>query len=149
MMFLVRSAFWLVVLILLIPTDEAQQKKMYGTAQAAVEDIRSFCDRNPDTCATGQNLFNVLVQKAQYGAQMVQTLVNEHATGASSSQPPANILASDTAGMPAPSAVMPVPQAEMPAPSAVPIEPTPWIQTEQQNTLKPADLQAEWSGPNV
>lgn len=135
MMFLIRSAFWLVLLILLIPTDEAQQKQIYGTAQSAVADIRSFCDRNPQTCASSQYAFNVLVQKAQYGAQMIQTLVEEQTGNLMPNNPPASAI--------------PHSNAVMPVPSAVPLEPTPWLQNDSQNTLSPEDLQAAWSGPNV
>ena len=54
MMFLVRSAFWLVLLLVLIPTDAEQQKNMFEMAQTAVADIRGFCVRNPATCDSGQ-----------------------------------------------------------------------------------------------
>ena len=36
MMFLVKSAFWLLILVLLIPTDQDQQNQIYGTAQTAM-----------------------------------------------------------------------------------------------------------------
>ncbi len=75
MMFLIRTAFWLVVLVLLLPTDKDQQNQIYGTAQTAVSDVAGFCDRNPQTCATSQEAFAVLVQKAQYGAGMLMELV--------------------------------------------------------------------------
>ena len=51
MMFLLRTAFWLTVIILLLPNDEEQRSQIYGTAQAAVHDVTTFCDRNPSTCA--------------------------------------------------------------------------------------------------
>ncbi|MDJ0513860.1 MAG: DUF5330 domain-containing protein [Methyloceanibacter sp.] len=147
MMFLIRSAFWLVVLILLIPTDGEQQKKIFEMAQTAVADVGGFCLRNPETCDSGQYAINVLVQKAQHGAGMVQSLVDKR-TGtfapvhdpATPQQASANQLApQDT----------PIDGAMMPVPSAVPIEPTPWLQGESQHTLSPEDLKAEWNGPNV
>lgn len=140
MMFLFRSAFWLLILVLLVPTDEGQQNQIYGTAQAAVNDVVSFCDRNPQTCATGQDAFTVLVQKAQYGAQMMMALVEGQtdSLGASFSEPVA---------MPGDGSVMPVP-------SAVPLEPTPlepatWGPTATQDTLSPEDREAAWGGPGV
>ncbi|ODR96940.1 hypothetical protein AUC70_14320 [Methyloceanibacter stevinii] len=147
MMFLIRSAFWLVVLILLIPTDGEQQKKIYGMAQTAVADIRSFCVRNPETCDSGQFAINVLVQKAQYGAHMVQSLVNDQTGTFAPARYPDN---SQQAAANRPSAHQaPVDNSVMPVPSAVPIEPTPWIDSGSQNTLSPEDLKTEWSGPNV
>ena len=57
MMFLIRSAFWLMIIVLLLPTDEGQQSEVYGTAEAAVKDVANFCDRNPETCTTGKDAF--------------------------------------------------------------------------------------------
>jgi len=153
MIFLIRSVFWLVVLILLIPTDGAQQKKIYGMAQTAVADARNFCVRNPETCVSGQYAVNALVQKAQYGAQMVQALVLNNASGFGPGQT-AGLGHTARTGQPAaisqPAATASAPNnAMMPVPSAVPIEPTPWVQSDDQNTLSPRDLEAEWSGPNV
>lgn len=142
MMFLIRTAFWLMILVLLLPTDEQQQNRIYGTAQAAVNDVVGFCDRNPQTCATSQEAFAVLVQKAQYGAQMVMALVegqtDPFGSGSSTSEP---VARSDNPSV-------------MPVPSAVPLEPVPlepatWDTTASQDTLNPEDLEAAWGGPGV
>jgi hypothetical protein len=79
MSFLLRAAFWLIILVLLLPTDEKQQSQVYGTAEAAVKDVTSFCSRNPSVCAEGKNAFDVFVQKAQFGAQMIVGFVKEQA----------------------------------------------------------------------
>ncbi|HEU4476647.1 MAG TPA: hypothetical protein VFR71_08145, partial [Methyloceanibacter sp.] len=39
MLFLIRTAFWLTIILLLLPTDEQQRSEVYGTAQAAVHDV--------------------------------------------------------------------------------------------------------------
>ncbi len=80
-MFLVRIAFWLIIIVLLLPTDGKQQSEVYGTAQAAVKDVSGFCDRNPDACVKGMNIFNMLVQKAQFGASMLVGFVQEQSAG--------------------------------------------------------------------
>ena len=153
MMFLIRSAFWLVVLILLIPTDGAQQKKIYGMAQTAVTDARNFCVRNPETCASGQYAVKALVQKAQYGAHTIQALVLDNASGFGPGQSAGlghTARAGQPGGVSQPAANASAPNsAMMPVPSAVPIEPTPWVQSDDQNTLSPRDLEAEWSAPNL
>lgn len=149
MMFLIRSVFWLLILVLLIPTDQNQQNQIYGTAQAAMKDLAGFCERNPKTCATGQDAFQILVQKAQHGAQMVMALVED--------RPASDVLATgkpDTTATAGNGAVMPVP-------SAVPLET--WglgagldgssldgsSLDSSQDTLNTQDREADWSGPNV
>ncbi len=135
MMFLIRTAFWLVVLVLLLPTDEDQQKRIYGTAQAAVNDIAQFCDRNPQTCATGQDAFAVLVQKAQYGANMVQGLVEGKTMTFGSNIPGPVAMSGDTA--------------LMPVPAAAPLESASWDSETSQDTLSPEDRAAAWGGPGI
>ena len=76
MLFLIRTAFWLMIIVLLLPTDAQQRSEVYGTAQAAVNDVVTFCDRNPETCARGKDAFSVFVQKAQFGARMLMDLIN-------------------------------------------------------------------------
>jgi hypothetical protein len=76
MLFLIRTAFWLMIIVLLLPTDDKQRSEVYGTAQAAVNDVASFCDRNPETCARGKDAFGVFVQKAEFGARMLMDLIN-------------------------------------------------------------------------
>ena len=74
-MFLLRTIFWLVVLVLLLPTNEQQQSQVYGTAQAAVKDVSGFCERNPTVCSTGKDAFDVFVHKARFGAEMLMSFV--------------------------------------------------------------------------
>jgi hypothetical protein len=140
MMFLFRTAFWLVILILLLPTDEDQQKRIYGTAQAAVNDVASFCDRNPQTCAAGQDAFAVLVQKARYGAQMLVSLAENKTTPLGDSVP--GPVAMSESGMSEDPSVMPVP-------AAAPLEPTTWDASTSQDTLTADDRAAAWDGPGV
>lgn len=139
MMFLIRTAFWLVVLVLLLPTDKDQQNQIYGTAQTAVNDVAGFCDRNPQTCATSQEAFAVLLQKAQYGAGMLMGLVEDQTAAFADST-------TSGASMPSPVA-MPGDPGIMPVPAAVPLEPTTWDTTATQDTLSPEDREAAWGGP--
>lgn len=134
MMFLIRTAFWLVVLVLLLPTDKDQQNQIYGTAQTAVSDVAGFCDRNPQTCATSQEAFAVLVQKAQYGAGMLMGLVEDQT--ATFGDVPGAVTMPGNLGI-------------MPVPAAVPLEPTTWDATATQDTLNPEDREAAWGGPGV
>lgn len=132
-MFLIRTAFWLMIVILLLPTDAKQQGEIYGTAQAAVKDISGFCDRNPDACAKGKDVLGTFVQKAQFGFQMltqlVETKMSEARTQtAGAAQPDAGSAADPAAWQP----VAP----NVGTPDAM----------SSDDTLNPADLKPAWSG---
>jgi len=74
-MFLIRIAFWLGVLILLLPTEERQQAKLYETAAATVERVATFCDRNPQTCALTSQFWATFLKKAEFGARVAVDLI--------------------------------------------------------------------------
>jgi Family of unknown function (DUF5330) len=125
MLFLIRTAFWLMIIVLLLPTDERQRSEVYGTAQAAVSDIATFCDRNPETCARGKDAFSVFVQKAQFGARMIMDLINDRTAPRDEAMP-----SQDTRGSQASSAV----------------EPASFDMSASQDTLNPEDREEAWSG---
>ena len=93
-MILIRIAFWLVILILLLPTSKQEQMVVYGTAESAVKDISSFCDRNPSTCQTGAAAFDTFAQKAKFGVKMVTDFVK----GSDSGEAADKLASSDTSG---------------------------------------------------
>lgn len=77
-MFLLRSAFWLTIVILLIPADpqtgEAPRVTVVNAlmaAQATVADLSGFCERNPEVCATGSAAVGMLAEKAENGVEMI------------------------------------------------------------------------------
>lgn len=146
MMFLIRTSFWLLVLILLLPTDENQQNRIYGTAQTAVNDLVGFCDRNPQTCVRSQEAFEVLVQKAQYGVQVVMNLIDAQ-TAAIDNTVPVSGGISQPVPMPRDSPVM-SDSSVMPVPAA-PLEPMTWDASASQDTLNPEDRTTAWDGPGI
>lgn len=79
-MFLIRTAFWLTLLVLILPANEQEQQKVVGTAGAAVRDLKTFCVRNPDVCDKSASLFDTFTQKAQFGAKLVGDFVKEAAS---------------------------------------------------------------------
>jgi hypothetical protein len=125
MMFLIRTAFWLMIIILLLPTDEGQQNKVYGTAEAAVKDVATFCDRNPDTCTTGRDAFQVLVDKAEFGARLLMGFIKEQTGGNETAS--SNASDASLSGM----------------------SPASWDNSTSQDTLTPEDREAAWDGPNA
>jgi len=122
MLFLIRTAFWLTIIVLLLPTDEQQRSEVYGTAQAAVNDVATFCDRNPETCARGKDAFGVFVQKAEFGARMLMDLINGRTeTGEQEGQ--------GSEGRPL-------------------FEPASFDMSASQDTLNPEDREEAWYGPD-
>jgi hypothetical protein len=85
MFFLLRMAFWLSLVILLLPADsesgeQAPRVSAFETisaAQAAVSDISQFCQRNPDVCVTGGNAFQVFAEKVRFGAKLLYNTFSE------------------------------------------------------------------------
>ena len=122
MLFLIRAAFWLMIIVLLLPTDAQQRSEVYGTAQAAVNDVASFCDRNPETCARGKDAFAVFVQKAQFGARMLMDLIQNKTGSGDAAMPVA-----DTSSF---------------------VKPARFDMSASQDTLNPEDREEAWSGPD-
>jgi len=76
MMFLIRVAFWLGLVVLLLPTDERQQARLYNTALATVERATTFCERNAQACTVAAQLWATFLKKAEFGARMAIDLLS-------------------------------------------------------------------------
>jgi hypothetical protein len=121
MKFLLRTAFWLTVVVLLLPLSPSQRTgsasqvstgEAVSAASAAVSDMRQFCARQPDACVVGSQALTSFGQKARAGAKMLYDFLTEHFGG----QPGTADTAGRTVGKPA------------------------------QHTLSPPDLAAPWRG---
>ena len=85
MRFLLKLAFWLTIVVLLLPSDRAQQgaSPQIGTSEAVsatgavVTDVRGFCARQPDACAVGSQALVEFGHKAQAGAKMLYDFLGE------------------------------------------------------------------------
>lgn len=81
MFFLLRTAFWLSLVILLIPADDDGNQEVsepeistfqaIGAAQQTYVDMTRFCERNPVACETGASAVEIFAAKARSGARMV------------------------------------------------------------------------------
>ena len=79
MFFLLRVAFWLSIVVVLLPAGPKTDPdapavstfEAIGAAQAAIKDARGFCQREPEACAVGSQALQVFGQKAQNGARML------------------------------------------------------------------------------
>jgi hypothetical protein len=142
MFFLLRVAFWLTIVLALLPSGGAQQSaqasaqtKVGATeavvaAGAAVSDMGSFCERQPDACVVGAQAAVAIGQRAQAGAKMVYEFFNDHASHSTETGSVNKSKAASNAGPKLAAAVRTIPA----SPGS-------------QNTLKDGDLDAAWQGP--
>src|SRR5215218_4236547 len=76
MFFLIRAAFWLSIVIMLLPTPESAKVPEAGigaaqavtAASATVSDMSQFCSRQPETCQIGSQALTYFGHKAQASA---------------------------------------------------------------------------------
>lgn len=76
-MFLIRTAFWISLVVLLLPSDERRQAELYQRVSSAAEWTFTFCDRNGPTCTRGGELWQVFKQKAEFGARIAGDLLQQ------------------------------------------------------------------------
>jgi hypothetical protein len=129
MRLLLRLAFWLTVILVVLPSGGGSQPTpkvnvsavdAVSAAKATVTDMRSFCERQPDACTVGSQAAVAIGHRAQAGAKMLYEYLNEQL-----GPHDADATASSSAGK------------SVPVPAARP----------SQHTLSPADLAPPWRGP--
>lgn len=76
-MFLFRTAFWLAVVVMLLPTDEKQQARFAAFAVTTVHHAATFCDRNVRTCEIGADVWATFLRKLDYGTRLAIEVVND------------------------------------------------------------------------
>lgn len=130
MFFLLRTAFWLTLIVMILPTDGEKPSAVYGTAEAAVKDLSEFCTRKPAACEKGREALGELGEKAQAG----MTMLFELAAGYNDSEGDRPV---------APAAVEPKPAA--PAPKAEPAIGPSANRDGSSHTLTGDDLQPRWA----
>ncbi len=86
MRFLFRMIFWFTVVLVLLPSVGSQTTssgpvsagEAVSAAKAAVTDMRSFCERQPEACTVGSQAAALLGHRAQAGAKMLYDYLTEH-----------------------------------------------------------------------
>ena len=122
MRFLLRVAFWLGVVLILLPsggsqptpTSQVSAGEAFSAARAAISDMQQFCMRQRDVCEVGSQAATTLGQRAQAGAKILYEFLHERF-----GEEPASTRATGSVPMPKPS----------------------------QHTLRPADLSPSWRAP--
>jgi hypothetical protein len=126
MWFLLRVAFWLGLVLVLLPSGGSQPApstqvsagEAFSAAKAAVSDVQHFCERQRDVCVVGSQAATTLGQRAQAGAKMLYEFLHAQFGGSESTS------TRTTTG-------------SVPLPVARP----------SQHTLRPADLTPGWRDP--
>jgi hypothetical protein len=86
-MFLIRTAFWLAVVVMLLPTDEKTQAHLKAVAWNAAHQAATFCDRNAETCVKAGEVWSTFKMKLEFGARLAADLVSEHVFKSSDAKP--------------------------------------------------------------
>lgn len=86
MFFLLRMAFWLGLVLVLLPrekTPESEKLPQVGASEAvsaataAVSDMSQFCKRQPTACEVGGQAATVIGQRAQEGARKLYRIITD------------------------------------------------------------------------
>jgi len=125
MRFLLRVAFWLSVVVVLLPASPStpgaagpSATEAMSAANAAVSDMRHFCSREPDACAVGSQALNQFGHKAQTGAKLLYDFLTDK-VGAEAN------------------------------PGSTATRSAAHVSKTSQNSLTPADLAPAWRGPGL
>jgi Family of unknown function (DUF5330) len=124
MFFLLRMAFWLGLVLILLPSASSERapattvgaSDAISAASATVGDLRQFCARQPDACTVGSQVATTLGYRAQAGAKTLYEFLTE-------------ALGPRDTG------------------SFTGLGSKPFAEKASQNTLIPADLTPVWRGP--
>ena len=126
MFFLLRMAFWLGLVLVLLPrekTPESDKLPQLGASEAvsaataAVSDMSQFCKRQPAACEVGGQAATAIGQRAQEGARKLYHIITDK-------------KAPDHTG-----SIGDADDADASLPEAAP-----------RDTLTPDDMAAEWRG---
>ncbi len=86
MFFLLRMAFWLGLVLVLLPREKSpdaeklpqiKAQEAVQAATAAVSDMSQFCKRQPQACEVGGQAATVIGHRAQEGARKIYQIITE------------------------------------------------------------------------
>lgn len=86
MFFLLRMAFWLGLVLVLLPREPSPESaklpqigasEAVTAATAAVSDLAQFCKRQPAACQVGEQAATVIGYRAQEGARKVYQIITD------------------------------------------------------------------------
>jgi hypothetical protein len=129
MFFLLRLAFWMMLICLLLPGSHEDNRRLITSAEQTVNDVRGFCQRNPQVCEDMRMSMTALLSRFRSGAELLQTWLAQQ-SGESEGR---GIIAErgTTASKPGRS------------------EPSPQPVTKWQDSLSSSDKKLPWRGPTT
>ena len=83
--FVIKSAFWLSLVLLLIPIGGNEEGEptigaveAFLAAQAVVGDVAGLCERKPEACEVGKEALHTIGVRAKEGARIAYGMLDEH-----------------------------------------------------------------------
>ena len=136
-MFFVRAAFWIFLILLLMPTNDKEKSDFYTAAGRTISDLGDFCKRNPDVCDKTGAIFSMFVRKIQAAVESIDEAISKNgdaATGKDADRHPGYTTRERT----------PDQRGQRGAQGSARMAPT---ANSSQNTLRSEDLAPAWRGP--
>ncbi len=104
--FLIKCAFWLSLVLLLIPFDAVGGGQKSDTvspvtallaAREAAGDIGGMCERKPEVCTIGRSALHTIGVRARAGAELAYQMLDKHLGDKDSSITTGSIASADQA----------------------------------------------------
>lgn len=84
--FLIKSAFWLSLVLLMIPFGGASDDghpavgpvDTFLAARAVIDDMSGLCERRPQACEVGKAAMHTIGVRAREGARIAYGMLDEH-----------------------------------------------------------------------
>jgi hypothetical protein len=137
MFFLLRLAFWLGLVLVLLPREKTPESQKLpqisvtnavNAASAAVSDMSQFCKRQPQACEVGGQAATVIGTRAEEGARKIYRSITDKKPEVDKKSDVDKKSPDHTGSIGSPDAVAPNPE------------------TASSDTLTPEDLAVEWRG---
>jgi hypothetical protein len=78
----VKSAFIVLLVLFLFPSNGQESFLLYTTAQRTITDLAGFCDRNPDVCENVANAFQRMLEKLKSATDSIEYMLQDAGIGA-------------------------------------------------------------------
>jgi hypothetical protein len=81
--FLIRTAFWFSLVLLILPfggdgsSDDLGPLQALLAAREAVQDFSGICERKPDVCKAGKSALHTIGVKAKAGAKLAYDVLSD------------------------------------------------------------------------